>query len=49
MNIVFGNRYLFPDRSATNQLLSDLASQLAAQGHEAHVITTRQHCDELIA
>ena len=46
MKIVFLNRYFFPDHSATNQLLSDLAFHLASKGREVHVITSRQRYDE---
>lgn len=42
MKIVFLNRYFFPDRSATSQLLSDVALHLAKAGHEVHVICSRQ-------
>src|SRR2546425_7979112 len=44
--IVFVNRFFFPDHSATSQLLSDLAFHLAAQGFEVRVITSRQRYDE---
>ncbi|MEQ1846809.1 MAG: glycosyltransferase family 4 protein [Nitrospira sp.] len=37
--IIFINRYFYPDHSATSQLLSDLAFDLAARGQEIHVIT----------
>ena len=37
--IVFINRYFYPDHSATSQLLSDLAFDLASRGQEIHVIT----------
>lgn len=40
--IVFINRYFSPDHSATSQLLSDLAFDLASRGQEIHVITGRQ-------
>lgn len=36
---IFINRYFYPDHSATSQLLSDLAFDLAARGQEIHVIT----------
>jgi colanic acid biosynthesis glycosyl transferase WcaI len=45
MKIIFVNRYFFPDHSATSQLLSDLVFRLAADGHEAHVICSRQLYD----
>jgi glycosyltransferase involved in cell wall biosynthesis len=40
--LVFVNRYFYPDQSATSQLLSDLAFQLAAAGADVHVITSQQ-------
>ena len=39
--IIFVNRFFYPDQSATSQLLTDLASSLAADGHEVHVIASR--------
>lgn len=36
---IFINRYFYPDHSATSQLLSDLAFDLASRGQEIHVIT----------
>ncbi len=36
---IFVNRYFYPDHSATSQLLSDLAFDLASRGQEIHVIT----------
>lgn len=36
---VFVNRYFYPDYSATSQLLSDLAFDLASRGQDIHVIT----------
>jgi colanic acid biosynthesis glycosyl transferase WcaI len=36
------NRYFWPDESATSQLLTDLAEDLEAVGHEVHVFTSRQ-------
>ena len=38
MKLVFFNRYYWPDRSATSQLLTDLATGLAAAGHEVTVV-----------
>jgi colanic acid biosynthesis glycosyl transferase WcaI len=38
--IIFVNRFFYPDKSATSQLLSDLAFFLAAQSHEVHVIAS---------
>ncbi len=36
------NRYFWPDESATSLLLTDLAEDLQAKGHEVHVFTSRQ-------
>jgi colanic acid biosynthesis glycosyl transferase WcaI len=36
------NRYFYPDESATSQLLTDLLFELAALGHDVHVICSRQ-------
>jgi len=44
--IVFLNRFFFPDHSATSQIVSDLAFQLAGAGHEVHVISSRQRYDD---
>jgi glycosyltransferase involved in cell wall biosynthesis len=41
VKIVFFNRFFFPDTSATSQILSDLAFDLAARGTEVHVVTSR--------
>jgi colanic acid biosynthesis glycosyl transferase WcaI len=38
VKLVFVNRYYWPDRSATSQLLTDLATALAAAGHEVVVV-----------
>lgn len=38
MKLVFFNRYYWPDRSATSQLLTDLATALAAGGREVLVV-----------
>jgi colanic acid biosynthesis glycosyl transferase WcaI len=43
--LIFLNRFFYPDHSATSQLLSDLAFELAARGHGVHVVTSRQLCD----
>jgi glycosyltransferase involved in cell wall biosynthesis len=40
--LFFVNRYFHPDQSATSQLLSDLAFQLAAAGADVQVITSQQ-------
>ncbi|MGA6828432.1 glycosyltransferase family 4 protein [Nitrospira sp. NS4] len=39
---IFVNRYFYPDHSATSQLLSDLAFDLASRGQDIHVITGGQ-------
>ncbi|QZH74940.1 MAG: glycosyltransferase family 4 protein [Erythrobacter sp.] len=39
--IVFVNRYFWPDRSATSQILSDVAFHLAESGHQVQVIASR--------
>jgi colanic acid biosynthesis glycosyl transferase WcaI len=44
--IIFLNRYFHPDHSATSQILSDLAFDLAGAGHEVSVVTSRQRYDE---
>jgi len=40
--IIFLNRYFYPDHSATSQLLTDLAFDLAQRGQDIHVITGGQ-------
>jgi colanic acid biosynthesis glycosyl transferase WcaI len=42
MIVYLVNRYFWPDESATALLLTDLAEDLRAAGHEVHVITSRQ-------
>ena len=42
MRVVFVNRYFFPDSSATSQILTDLAFNLAAENHEVEVVASRQ-------
>lgn len=49
LKIVFLNRFFYPDHSATSQLLTDLACDLAARGMEVHVITSRQRYDDAAA
>jgi glycosyltransferase involved in cell wall biosynthesis len=44
--IVFLNRFFFPDESATSRLVSDLAFRLAGNGYDVHAITSRQRYDE---
>ena len=43
--LIFINRYFYPDQSATSQLLTDLAFDLA-QDQDVHVITSRQRYDD---
>jgi colanic acid biosynthesis glycosyl transferase WcaI len=40
------NRYFWPDESATSQLVTDLAVDLAAAGWEVEVVTSRQRIDD---
>ncbi|MDE2348545.1 MAG: glycosyltransferase family 4 protein [Gammaproteobacteria bacterium] len=40
--IVFVNRFYWPDQSATSQLLTDLAEALAARGHAVAIVCSRQ-------
>jgi len=42
MRILFLNQFYIPDVAATGQLLADVAEQLAAQGHQVHVICSRR-------
>jgi len=42
MRILFLNQYYVPDVAATGQLLADVAEELAAQGHEVHVVCSRR-------
>lgn len=44
--IIFINRYFYPDHSATSQLLSDLAFHLAGSGCGVRVIASRQLYDD---
>ncbi|MBF0583312.1 MAG: glycosyltransferase family 4 protein [Magnetococcales bacterium] len=44
--IIFLNRFFAPDHSATSQLLSDLAVDLARRGMPVHVITSRMRYDD---
>jgi colanic acid biosynthesis glycosyl transferase WcaI len=45
-NVIFVNRYFFPDHSATSQILSDLAFHLAATGYEVHIVASRHLYDD---
>jgi len=49
MKLIFVNRYFHPDRSATSQLLSDIAFRLTARGREVHVVTSRQRYEDAAA
>jgi glycosyltransferase involved in cell wall biosynthesis len=44
--LVFVNRYVHPDHSATSQILSDLASSLAATGFDVLLVGSRQRYDD---
>lgn len=46
IKVVFVNRYFHPDFSATSQMLGDLAFDLARQGFEVSVVTSRQLYDQ---
>lgn len=46
MKLIFVNRFFFPDHSATSQILTDLATDLAKDGREVHVVTSRQLYDD---
>lgn len=39
--VIAVNRFFWPDRTATSQLLGDLTRHLAAAGADVHVVTTR--------
>jgi colanic acid biosynthesis glycosyl transferase WcaI len=45
MRVVFVNRFFHPDHSATSQLESDLAFELAERGMQVVAITSRQRYD----
>jgi glycosyltransferase involved in cell wall biosynthesis len=45
MQIIFINRFFYPDHSATSQMLSDLAFALAGRGGKVVVITSRLRYD----
>jgi colanic acid biosynthesis glycosyl transferase WcaI len=44
--LIFINRFFSPDHSATSQILSDLAFDLAGAGREVHCVTSRQIYDD---
>jgi colanic acid biosynthesis glycosyl transferase WcaI len=45
MKLIFVNRFFHPDHSATSQLLTRVATSLAARGWDVHVVTSRQRYD----
>jgi colanic acid biosynthesis glycosyl transferase WcaI len=45
VKIFFLNRFFYPDHSATSQLLTDLAFELAKLGYKVGVVTARQNYD----
>jgi colanic acid biosynthesis glycosyl transferase WcaI len=49
VKIVFVNRFYAPDHSATSQMLTDLAVELAAGGADVQVVTSRQRYDDAAA
>src|ERR1700692_2047499 len=44
--LIFINRFFAPDHSATSQMLSDLALDLAAAVCHVHLVTSRQIYDD---
>lgn len=44
--LIFINRFFSPDHSATSQILSDLAFDLAGAGREVHLVASRQIYDD---
>ncbi len=46
VRVYFVNRFYAPDHSATSQMLTDLATALAAGGMEVHVIASRLRYDD---
>ena len=46
MALIFLNRYFYPDQSATSQILSDLAFNLAASGQSVTIITSQLRYDD---
>ncbi|NIP45318.1 MAG: glycosyltransferase [Gammaproteobacteria bacterium] len=46
MRVLFVNRYFHPDHSATSQMLTDLTLDLARDGMDVVVITSRQLIDD---
>jgi glycosyltransferase involved in cell wall biosynthesis len=46
---IFVNRFFHPDISATSQMVSDLAFQLAASGHDVSMVASRLRYDDTTA
>ncbi len=46
MKLIFVNRFFYPDHSATAQMLTDLAFDLADMGWPVHVVTSRLRYDD---
>lgn len=46
MKLIFVNRFFYPDHSATSQILTDLAFELAKDGETIHVVTSRMRYDD---
>jgi glycosyltransferase involved in cell wall biosynthesis len=46
MRVIFVNRFYAPDHSATSQMLTDLATGLAAGGMDVHIVTSRLRYDD---
>jgi glycosyltransferase involved in cell wall biosynthesis len=44
--LIFVNRFFFPDHSSTSQVLSDLAFHLVAMGRKIHIVTSTQIYDD---
>ena len=44
--IIFINRFFYPDHSATSQILSDLAFDLAQGGATVEIVTSRLRYDD---
>lgn len=44
--VIAVNRFYWPDRAATSQILTDLATDLCARGHPVTVIATRTRYDD---
>jgi glycosyltransferase involved in cell wall biosynthesis len=44
--VCFANRYCYPDKSATSQLLTDLAGELSAGGWHVTLVGSRQRYDD---